>query len=214
MISSQELINKIKSYHSNLNENLIQKAYIFSKNSHGNQKRHSGELYFSHPLAVAEILVDLKLDQYSIITALLHDVVEDTDITLEEVEELFGSEVAKLVDGVTKLGKIEAIPVKERVAENFRKLTLAMSQDIRVLLVKLADRLHNMRTLEYVPSKEKRVKKAKESLDIYAALAGRIGLSKIKTELEELSFAIIDPENRNQIIERLNEIREQKKRFN
>jgi len=211
MLSSQELISKIRSYHPNPNEALIQKAYIFSKESHGNQKRHSGDLYFSHPVAVAEILTELKLDQESIITALLHDVVEDTEVTLEEIEKEFGEEIARLVDGVTKLGKIETVPANERLAENFRKLTLAMSEDIRVLLVKLADRLHNMRTLFYVPSQEKKIKKAHESLEIYAQLAGRIGLHKIKDELQELVFEIIDREARNQIVEKLNELREKNK---
>ena len=211
MISSSELIAKIRTYHPNLNEALIQKAYIFSKNSHGNQKRHSGDPYFSHPVAVAEILIDLKLDQESIITALLHDVVEDTEVTSEEIEENFGEEIARLVDGVTKLGKIEAVSANERVMENFRKLTMAMSNDIRVLLVKLADRLHNMRTLFYVPSKEKKIRKAKESLDIFAPLAARIGLGKIKDELQELAFEIIDPESRNYINNKLNELREKNK---
>ncbi len=213
MISAAELVAKIKEYHPNLNEAVIKKAYAFAKNSHGNQKRHSGDPYFSHPLAVAEILVELKLDEASIVTALLHDVVEDTDITLEEIEEKFGEQVAKLVDGVTKLSKIESIPTNERVAENFRKLTLAMSQDIRVLLIKLADRLHNMRTLYYVPVKEKKIRKAKESLEIYAPLAARIGLNKIKDEIQELSFEIIDPESRGFIVERLNDLREKKKDF-
>lgn len=213
MISAAELIAKIKIYHPNLNESLIQKAYIFAKSGHGNQKRHSGDPYFSHPLAVAEILSELKMDEASIVTALLHDLVEDTEVTLEEVEEKFGEQIAKLVDGVTKLKKIESIPTSEHVAENFRKLTLAMSQDIRVLLIKLADRLHNMRTLYYVPSKEKKIKKAKESLDIYAPLAARIGLNKIKDEIQELAFEIIDPETRNFIIERLNELQEKKKDF-
>ncbi len=211
MISPSELIAKIRQYHPNLNEGLLQKAYILSKNAHGNQKRHSGELYFSHPLAVAEILIDLKLDQESIITALLHDVVEDTEVTIEEIEKDFGEEVAKLVDGVTKLGKIESVPSSERVAENFRKLALAMSEDIRVLLIKLADRLHNMRTLYYVPSKEKKIKKAQESLDIYAPLAGRIGLAKIKDEMQELAFEIINSESRNEIITRLDELRQKNK---
>jgi guanosine-3',5'-bis(diphosphate) 3'-pyrophosphohydrolase len=211
MLSAQDLISKLRTYHPNLNEALVQKAYIFSKEAHGNQKRHSGDLYFSHPVAVAEILTELKLDQESIITALLHDVVEDTEITLDEIEKEFGEEVAKLVDGVTKLGKIETATANERLAENFRKLTLAMSEDIRVLIVKLADRLHNMRTLFYVPSKEKKIKKAHESLEIYAQLAGRIGLHKIKDELQELVFEIIDPESRNQIIEKLNELMEKNK---
>jgi len=211
MISSSELIAKVRTYHPNLNESLIQKAYILSKSSHGNQKRHSGDPYFSHPLAVAEILADLKLDQESVITGLLHDVVEDTEVTLDEIEAEFGEEIAKLVDGVTKLGKIESIPSNERVAENFRKLALAMSEDIRVLLVKLADRVHNMRTLFYVPSREKKVKKAQESLDIYAPLAGRLGLNKIKDELQELAFEIIDSENHKYIVDRLNELREKNK---
>lgn len=211
MLSVSELIAKIKSYHPNLNESLIQKAYIFSKTSHGNQKRHSGDPYFLHPLAVAEILIDLKLDQETIIAAFLHDVVEDTEVSLADIEKDFGENVAKIVDGVTKLGKIESIPSNERMAENFRKLALAMSEDIRVLLVKLADRLHNMQTLSYVPSEEKRMRKAKESLDIYAPLAGRIGLNKIKDELQDLSFAIIDAESRNNIIEKLTELREAKK---
>lgn len=211
MISAPELIAKIKAYHPNLDESLVQKAYILSKTAHGNQKRHSGDPYFSHPLAVAQILIDLKLDQDSIITALLHDVVEDTDIELSEIEETFGEEVARLVDAVTKLGKIESIPSNERVAENFRKLALAMSEDIRVLLIKLADRLHNMHTLSYVPSKEKRVKKAQESLDIYAPLAARFGLSDIRDQLQELSFAVIDPESRNYIVDRLRDLKEKKK---
>ena len=213
MISSSELIAKIKEYHPNTDEQLIQKAYIFAKTSHGNQKRHSGEPYFSHPLAVAEILTELKLDQESIITALLHDLVEDTEVTLQEVEKQFGEQIAQLVDGVTKLSKIESIPTNDRVAENFRKLTLAMSKDIRVLLIKLADRLHNMRTLYYVPSKEKKIRKARESLDIYAPLAARIGLNKIKDELQELSFEIIDPETRHFILDRLNNLVEEKKNF-
>ncbi len=211
MISAPELISKIRCYHPNLNESLIQKAYILSKTAHGNQKRHSGDPYFSHPLAVAEILAELKLDQESIVTALLHDVVEDTDVSLEEIEKDFGENIARLVDGVTKLGKIESIPANETVAENFRKLAIAMSEDIRVLIVKLADRLHNMRTLFYMPSREKKVKKAQESLDIYAPLAGRIGLDKIKNELQELAFEIIDHEAYSQIVENLNEIREKNK---
>ena len=211
MISAPELIAKIRAYHPSLDESLIQKAYILSKSAHGNQKRHSGDPYFSHPLAVAEILAELKLDQESIVTALLHDVVEDTEITLDEIEKDFGENIAKLVDGVTKLGKIDSISSNERVAENFRKLALAMSQDIRVLIVKLADRVHNMRTLFYVPSREKKVKKAQESLDIYAPLAARIGLNKIKDELQDLAFEIIDPESRSYIIKHLNELREKNK---
>lgn len=211
MISSSELINKIKKYHPDLNQALIQRAYVFSKTSHGNQTRHSGELYFSHPLAVAEIAVDLKLDQASVITALLHDVVEDTEITLEEISEKFGEDVAMLVDGVTKLGKLESASPNERLAENFRKLTLAMAKDIRVLLVKLCDRLHNMRTLFYVPSNQQKLKKAKESLEIYAPLAGRIGLGKIRDEIQDLAFEIMDTESNNYISNKLRELQEKNK---
>ncbi len=211
MESAQELIKKIRSYQPDFNENLVQKAFIFAKTAHGNQKRHSGDPYFSHPLAVAEIITNLKLDQDSIIAALLHDVVEDTDITLEEIEKEFGEDVAKIVDGVTKLGKIESIPANQAVAENFRKLAIAMSDDIRVLLVKLADRMHNMRTLHYVPSREKRIKKARESLEIYAPLAGRMGLNMVKDELQELAFEIIEPEARKQIVDGLNDLREKRR---
>ncbi len=208
MLSFLELANKIKAYNPNTDVALIQKAYILAKNSHGNQKRHSGDPYFAHPVAVAEIVISLKLDDQSIATALLHDVVEDTEISLHEIQEQFGSEIASLVDGITKLGKIEVLPANERLAENFRKLTMAMSQDIRVLLIKLADRLHNMRTLHFVPSAEKKLKKAKESLEIYAPLAGRIGLNNIKDELQELAFTIIHPQEYQQIKEKLQDIRQ------
>jgi len=208
MLSFLELANKIKAYNPNTDVALIQKAYILAKNSHGNQKRHSGDPYFAHPVAVAEIVISLKLDDQSIATALLHDVVEDTEVSLHEIQEQFGSEIASLVDGITKLGKIEVLPANERLAENFRKLTMAMSQDIRVLLIKLADRLHNMRTLHFVPSAEKKLKKAKESLEIYAPLAGRIGLNNIKDELQELAFAIIHPQEYQQITEKLQDIRQ------
>lgn len=211
MLTLPELLRKIRDYNPGLDEALVKKAYLFAKDAHGNQKRHSGDPYFSHPVSVAEILTELKLDDESIITALLHDVVEDTDVTLDEIEKNFGEEVAKLVDGVTKLGKLGTMSHDEKVAENFRKLTMAMSEDIRVLLVKLADRLHNMRTLFYVPSMDKKTKKARESLEIYAPLAGRIGLAKIKDEMQELAFAILDPEARSQIIEKLNELREKNK---
>lgn len=213
MISATKLIAKIKEYNKNFDQNLVQKAYIFSKTGHGNQTRHSGELYFSHPLAVAEILIDLKMDQDSIIAALLHDIVEDTEINLNEIEKEFGEDVANLVDGVTKLGKIDSENINERVAENFRKLTLAMSKDIRVLLIKLADRLHNMRTLYYVPSRERKFKKAKESLEIYAPLAARIGLNKIKDEIQDLAFQIINPTQYHFITKKLKDLTSQKKVF-
>jgi len=211
MVSLSDLIAKIKIYNSDFDVNLFKKAYIIAKGAHGNQKRHSGEIYFSHPVAVAEILIELKLDLDSVIAALLHDVVEDTEVTLKEIEDQFGPDIARLVDGVTKLGKIGSIPTSEKEAENFRKLTMAMSQDVRVLLIKLADRLHNMRTLFYVPSKEKRIKKAKECLDIYAPLAARIGLDNIKNELQDISFSVMDPDSRNHINDCLNDLREKNK---
>ena len=179
MISASDLVQKIKKYNSNLNEALILKAYNFSRDAHSSQVRSSGDPYFTHPLAVAEILVDLKLDSASIITAMLHDTVEDTAVTLELIEKNFGHDIANLVNGVTKLTKIEALPSNKRAAENFRKLVMAMSQDIRVLLVKLADRLHNMRTIDFIPSLEKRMAISNESLAIYAPLAARIGMYEI-----------------------------------
>ncbi len=206
MISSSGLFDKINSYNKKADKDLIQKAYELAKFSHRNQKRYSGEPYFSHPVAVAEILIDLKLDQDSIIAGLLHDVVEDTNITLAEIEKSFGNDVAQIVDGVTKLGKINVIPTTERVAENFRKLTIAMSRDIRVLLVKLADRFHNMKTISHVKSTERRIAKAQESIDIYAPLAARIGLNNIKDDLYDMAFAIIDPDSRNRIKESLQEL--------
>lgn len=210
MIGLPELLTKIRNYKPNFDEALIRKSYLFSKESHGGQKRHSGDLYFSHPVAVAHIIADLKLDEESIATALLHDVAEDTDVTLEEIRNIFGDNIAHLVDGVTKLGKIEGATYNQHLAENLRKLTVAMSHDLRVLLIKLADRLHNMRTISYMPSQEKKIKKAKETLDIYAPLAGRIGLNKIKDELQELSFAVINPDARSEIVRQLSEIRQKK----
>lgn len=211
MLSSDELLSKIKAYNKDVDDNLIVKAYNFGKDHHSQQKRYSGEPYFVHPIAVAQILIDLKLDQDSIIAALLHDVVEDTEATLEDVEKLFGEDVAELVDGVTKLGQINAIPNSERVAENFRKLTIAMSKDIRVLLIKLADRYHNMQTISYIKSPEKRILKAHESIDIYAPLAGRIGLNNIKDELYDIAFEIIDPESRELIKKNLAQIGQENK---
>lgn len=211
MINSCDLIDKIKKYHANFDEAMLLDAYNFSLQAHSLQTRSSGDPYFSHPLAVAEILVDLKMDSTSIITALLHDVVEDTPVTLEIIEKKFGEEVANLVDGVTKLSKIEAMPTNQKAAENFRKLVMAMSQDIRVLLVKLADRLHNMRTIHFIKSEERRVKISSESLAIYAPLAARIGMYKIRDELQELSFEQINPEGRKYIVEKLEELRESKR---
>jgi len=209
MISDKALIEKVKSYNPDTDITQLQHACDFSKDAHGTQKRASGSPYFMHPLEVADILADMRMDECSIITALLHDTVEDTHVTLEEIGHLFGHEVATLVSGVTKLAKIEYQTEHVRQAENFRKLLMAMSEDIRVLLVKLADRLHNMRTLHYVKSPEKRTRIAHETMEIYAPLAERIGMQQLKNELQDLAFAELHPEARDSIINRLDYLREQ-----
>lgn len=203
MIKPQDLIDKIKVYDPSVDEALILKAFVFSKKAHGVQKRASGELYFSHPLEVAFILAEMRLDTYSIITALLHDTVEDTLATLDDIRKMFGNQVTTLVDGVTKLSRLELKSEKTQAAENFRKLVLAMSNDIRVLLVKLADRLHNMRTLNHISSPEKRVRIAHETMEIYAPLAERIGMQKLKDEFDDLAFQYLNPDIRDSIINRL-----------
>lgn len=203
MIRQYELVEKVKSYDPDANEDLLNRAYVFSMKAHGSQKRASGDPYFSHPLEVAGILSDMKLDHATIATALLHDTVEDTTATLDEIRRLFGSEVANLVNGVTKLSQIELQSVESRQAENFRKLVLAMSNDIRVLLIKLADRLHNMRTLSHVKDEEKRRRVARETLEIYAPLAERIGIQHFKEELEDLSFKELNLDARDSILTRL-----------
>lgn len=204
MIRQYELIKKIKIYDLTLDEEKFNRAYLFSMNVHGEQVRASGDPYFSHPLEVADILVDMKLDAATIITALLHDTVEDTGATIEEIRRLFDDEIAELVNGVTKLTQIELQSSQTKQAENLRKLVLAMSNDIRVLLVKLADRLHNMRTLHYVSSEDKRRRIARETIEIYAPLAERIGIHHIKDELEDLSFKVLNPDARESIVARLN----------
>jgi len=203
MIRQYELVEKIKSYDPDVDEDLLNKAYVFSMKAHGSQTRESGDPYFSHPLEVAGLLADMKLDLATIITGLLHDTVEDTIITLESIRKEFGEEVAKLVDGVTKLSKLELQSDKTKQAENFRKLVLAMSNDIRVLLVKLADRLHNMKTLHFVKSIDKRKRIARETLEIYAPLAGRLGMQHFKEDLEDLAFRILNPDARDSILNRL-----------
>lgn len=211
MLSSSELVEKIKKYHTNFDENLVVKAYNLATEAHKNQKRSSGEPYITHPIAVAEILTSYKMDYYSIITALLHDTVEDTDVTLQQLEEEFDEKIAQLVDGVTKLGKMKSMPVGQKSAENFRKLVMAMSQDIRVLIVKLADRTHNMRTIEFIESEEKRVRISSESLNIYAPLAARIGMYTIRDELQELSFAQVNPEAKSYIVKKLTDLKNTEK---
>ncbi len=207
MIRQYELVERIKSYEPTADEALLNRAYVFSMRAHGPQRRANGDPYFSHPVEVAGILTDLKLDSTSIATALLHDTVEDTYATLEEIEEKFGSKVAKLVDGVTKLSRLELQSDTTKEAENFRKFLLAMSEDIRVLLVKLADRLHNMRTLHFVDDPAKRRRTAMQTMEIYAPLAERIGLTEFKDELEDLAFAELNPEACKSVVTRLEFLR-------
>lgn len=209
MIRQYELVERVRAYDPDADEALLNRAYVFSMKAHGSQQRASGDPYFSHPLEVAGILTDMKLDSATIATALLHDVVEDTDASLEEIRSLFGEKIAELVDGVTKLSRIEMQTENTRQAENFRKFVLAMSNDIRVLLVKLADRLHNMRTLHHIENPDKRRRIARETLDIYAPLAERIGIREIEEELEDLAFREIEPEAWETVTHRLGFLRSQ-----
>ncbi|MGE0744283.1 MAG: bifunctional (p)ppGpp synthetase/guanosine-3',5'-bis(diphosphate) 3'-pyrophosphohydrolase [Rhodospirillales bacterium] len=209
MIRQFELVERVKAYDPAADEDSLNRAYVFSMKAHGTQKRASGDPYFSHPLEVAGILTELKLDSASIVTALLHDTVEDTGATVEEIDRLFGPEIGRLVDGVTKLSRLELQSDSAKQAENFRKLLLATSEDIRVLLVKLADRLHNMRTLHYIKSPEKRLRIARETMEIYAPLAERMGMQEMKDELEDLSFRELNPDAHASIVTRLQFLREQ-----
>ncbi len=203
MIDNNELINQIKSYNRFLNIDTVNKAYNFALEAHQNQKRDEGVPYIIHPVAVAKILTELKLDSATITTGLLHDTIEDTNVTYESVKKEFGEEVANLVDGVTKISALENQASSDSKAENFRKLILATSKDIRVLLVKLADRLHNMRTIQFVKDKDKTIRKAKETMEIYAPLAERMGMNTIRDELEDLSFSVLNKPARDLINERL-----------
>ncbi len=209
MLRQVELLEKVKSYDPYVEEELLNKAYVFSMKAHGSQIRASGDPYFSHPLEVAGILADHKFDSRTIITALLHDVVEDTNFSLEDIKKSFGSEISLLVDGVTKLSKFEGRSDKFNQAENFRKLLLATSKDIRVLFVKLADRLHNMRTLKFIKDESKKKRISFETLEIYSPLAERLGMDEIRKELDDLSFKVTEPELRDSIIQRLSMLRQQ-----
>ena len=209
MLRQYELVEKVRSYDPDANEELINRAYVFSMKAHGTQVRASGDPYFSHPIEVAGILTDLKLDDETIVTAILHDTIEDTLATTDQIEKLFGTSVARLVDGVTKLSKIEAQSESERAAENLRKFLLALSGDIRVLLVKLADRLHNMRTLHHIPDAEKRRRIARETMDIYAPLAERIGMYEIMNEMQTLAFSELEPDAYASITRRLKQLHDQ-----
>src|SRR5437773_2124805 len=193
MIRFETLLEKVRSYSPEADLELLRRAYVFSALEHKGQVRHSGEPYLVHPLEVADLLADMKLDVVAVAAGLLHDIVEDTPTPIERIQDLFGKDVAHVVEGVTKLGAIPFSSSEERQAENFRKMLLAMVDDIRVILVKLADRLHNMRTLNHLPE-ERRVKIAQETRDIYAPIANRLGMSKVKNELEELSFRYLEPE--------------------
>lgn len=206
---AQELIDLIRPYNPDVDEKLITKAVDFAREKHEGQTRASGEPYYTHPVEVAEILAEMRLDTGSIITAVLHDTVEDTDATLDDIKKEFGETVSLLVDGVSKLSRIESKTFAGKQAENFSKLLLAMSEDIRVLLVKLADRLHNMRTLHHISKPEKRRRIARETLEIYTPLAERIGIHKIKEELEDLAFSHLNPEARESITNRLSFLRKE-----
>jgi guanosine-3',5'-bis(diphosphate) 3'-pyrophosphohydrolase len=209
MIRQYELVDRVRSYDPSADEDALNRAYVFAMKAHGSQKRASGDPYFMHPLEVAGILTDYKLDTDTIITALLHDTIEDTEVTQEDIQSAFGENVARLVSGVTKLTQIELQSSSTKQAENLRKLVIAMSDDIRVLLVKLADRLHNMRTLYFIKKPEKRLRIAAETMEIYAPLSERIGMHEIKDELQDLSFTQLNPEARDSIITRLEFLREQ-----
>lgn len=206
MMRQYELVERVTAYDPDADETLLNRAYVYAMKAHGSQTRASGHPYFSHPLEVAAILTELKLDDATIVAALLHDVMEDTHATHKEIEELFGSEIAGLVDGLTKIRRLDLVTKEAAQAENLRKLLLAVSKDVRVLLVKLADRLHNMRTLEHV-SPDKRQRIAQETIDIYAPLAGRMGMQQIRDELEDLSFQVLNPEAYKTITDRLKRLR-------
>jgi guanosine-3',5'-bis(diphosphate) 3'-pyrophosphohydrolase len=209
MMRQYELVERVRGYNPSVDEDALNRAYVFSMKVHGSQTRASGDPYFSHPVEVAGILTEYRLDTASIVTGLLHDTVEDTVATIDQIETLFGDEVARLVDGVTKLSRLELQSPDSGHAENFRKLLLAISEDIRVLLVKLADRLHNMRTLHYIKNPEKRARIARETMEIYVPLAERIGIQEIKEELEDMAFRELYPDASESIAGRLTFLQEQ-----
>jgi GTP diphosphokinase / guanosine-3',5'-bis(diphosphate) 3'-diphosphatase len=202
MMRQYDLVERVRSYNPDTNEDLLNRAYVYAMKAHGTQTRASGDPYFSHPLEVAAILTDLKLDDATIVAALLHDTIEDTEATRAEIDQVFGHEIGALVEGLTKLKRLELVSREAKQAENLRKLLLAIADDVRVLLIKLADRLHNMRTLEFVPPASRR-RIAEETLDIYAPLAGRMGMQEMREELEDLSFRTLDPEAHAVVMQRL-----------
>jgi RelA/SpoT family (p)ppGpp synthetase len=202
MMRQYELVERVKKYNPSADEDILNRAYVYAMKAHGEQKRASGDPYFSHPLEVAAILTDLKLDDATIVAALLHDTIEDTEATRSEIDQMFGKDIGTLVEGLTKLKRIDLVSREAKQAENLRKLLLAIAEDVRVLLVKLADRLHNMRTLGYMPPEARR-RAAEETIDIYAPLAGRIGMHEMREELEDLAFRELNPDASKVITERL-----------
>lgn len=211
-ITIQEVLNKRKEHTKKIDVKLIKKAYDYAVYYHGNQCRHSGEPYIIHPLHVASILAEIGLDDSTICAALLHDVVEDTEVTDHDLRQEFGEEIAEMVKGVTKLGTMQFASIEEQQVEDYRKMFLAMGKDIRVILIKLADRLHNMRTLKYL-RRDRQIANAKETMELYAPLANRLGLYSIKWELEDLGFKYLYPEEYHELVEGINKKREERLKF-
>src|SRR5215204_715084 len=207
MMRQYDLIERVRRYNPNTSEALLNRAYVYAMKAHGEQKRASGDPYFSHPLEVAAILTDLKLDDSTIAAALLHDTIEDTPTTRAEIDQMFGPDIGALVEGLTKLNKLDLVTKEAKQAENLRKLLLAIADDVRVLLIKLADRLHNMRTLYHMPPEGRR-RIAEETLDIYAPLAGRMGMHGVREEFEDLAFHELNPEAHQVVSSRLNALAE------
>src|SRR3979490_3612648 len=207
MMRQYELVDRVRRYNPQADEVALNRAYVYAMKAHGAQIRASGDPFFSHPLEVAAILTDLKLDDATIVAALLHDTIEDTQAPRAEIDHTFGPEIGALVEGLTKLKRLELVSREAKQAENLRKLLLAIADDVRVLLIKLADRLHNMRPLEFVaPTARRRI--AEETLDIYAPLAGRMGMQEMREELEDLSFRTLDPEAYAVVMQRLDSLAE------
>jgi GTP pyrophosphokinase len=211
-ITIQDVINKRKEHSRKIDTKLIMKAYNYANKNHGDQCRRSGEPYIIHPLNVAYILADIGLDDSTISAALLHDLVEDTDVTDKDIKQEFGLEIAEMVEGVTKLGSMQFASIEEQQVEDYRKMFLAMGKDIRVIIIKLADRLHNMRTLKYL-KRDRQIANAKETMELYAPLANRLGLYSIKWELEDLGFKYLYPEEYHELVEGINKKREERLKF-
>src|SRR2546422_1013709 len=212
MIRIEDIVDKVRRNHPQADVDLLRRAYLFAAREHKGQKRASGESYLVHPLEVANILADMRLDEVSVATGLLHDVVEDTLVDLDTIREYFGEEITHLVDGLTKIAQISNVSREEQQAENVRKMVLAMVDDVRVVLVKLADRLHNMRTLHYLPL-EKRKRIAQETMDIFAPIAHRLGMGKVRGELEDLAFQHLHPEDYRDLVAQLEKRRPENEKF-